>query len=155
MLNDQDKVQDALRKLCADAGPRAEAEFSIKAKGVMLYLRPAGWGRDSPFILSQADDFDTCLADVQSQWDKMSQQVRNEITKKIAMAIIRVTHETGSCTDAALRVHFDAADIARYGADAVALANSMAERGPFEIVFLKQANATQPSTTRGVSRQVK
>jgi hypothetical protein len=44
----------------------------------------------------------------------MRDRVRSETLKKLALAIIRITHEQGCCTDAALRAEFDVSAVAEY-----------------------------------------
>jgi len=60
----------------------------------------------------------------------------------MALAIIRITADTGGCSDAALRADgFDDAEIARLGGDAVGTADAVASNGPFSIVAVAQSNA--------------
>lgn len=135
------KLQDGLKALVASAGSKADASLTINTKEVYCYFRPNGFGIDSPAILAHGETLEDALDDARRQWDEMSARVCDETTKKIALAIIRITHEQGNCTDAALRATFDAFEVKQYSADAVTLANTMAENGPFEVLQLQSANA--------------
>ncbi|MEY9806938.1 hypothetical protein [Bradyrhizobium elkanii] len=77
---------------------------------------------------------------LQEKWAEHRDQHRIEVTRKMALAIIRLTTELGECTDAALRSEFDPAEIKSYGDDACAEANAMAGRGPFSIAMKGGAN---------------
>lgn len=61
--------------------------------------------------------------------------------RAMALKIIELTADHGECTDAALRQHFDAGDVARLGDRAAADANEIAAGGPFAIVALGGSNA--------------
>lgn len=60
-----------------------------------------------------------------------------EIVRKMSVAIMEITMESGRCTDAALRVEgFRQAEIEAHHAAAVARAEEMAGSGPFSVAFL-------------------
>lgn len=134
-------IQTALRGLEKSAGAKADARVSIKFDEITCYFRPIGWGIDTPSILANGDTPEAAVAEAARQWAEMSNSVRVETVKKMSLAIIRLTHEHGGCTDAALRAEFDLADVKRYGSEAVTLANNMADNGPFSIEFSAKANA--------------
>lgn len=138
---DLSAIQTALRALGASAGPKASISFSVEPDKCYIYFRPTGWDTGSPFILGDGVTFDECLSAATSKWEAMAQRVHAETVKKLALAIIRITHEIGECTDASLRTEFSADEIRHYGTESIGLANSMAERGPFSIVELQGANA--------------
>ncbi|MEZ0063995.1 hypothetical protein ABIF26_009557 [Bradyrhizobium elkanii] len=78
--------------------------------------------------------------ELQAKWAEHRDRHRLEVTRKMALAVIRLTTELGECTDAALRTEFDPAEIKSYGEDACAEANAMAGRGPFSIAMKGGAN---------------
>ncbi len=135
------KIQTALLDLNESGGANADASVTIKPREVHCYFRPTGWGMDEPSILGYGADPLEAIAEAAQKWEEMSVRVRKDQTKKLALAIIRITHEHGCCTDAALRAEFGPKEIEKYGTAALTLANEMAENGPFEIVELEGANA--------------
>ena len=135
------EIQKALHELRKMGSSKAEISLTILTDDVHCFFRPTGYGEDNPCIGGHGNTPEQCIADARRQWNEMSERVSAETTKKLALAIIRITHEHGHCTDAALRAEFDSADLQKYGSEAVTLANAMAENGPFEIVELKGANA--------------
>jgi hypothetical protein len=76
-----------------------------------------------------------------AKWEEYRERFAQTVTRKMALAIIRLTDEFGECTDAALRDEFDAGQVAAYSAEACALANTMAAKGPFTIIAVAGANA--------------
>lgn len=134
-------MQASLKELLIGCGSKAEVQFVIHPTELYLYFRPEGWGADTPTILARGATFQECFLDARTKWHEMRDRVRGDHTRKLALAIIRITYDQSVCSDAALRAEFDAKDIAAYSDEAVTLANSMAERGPFAIVKLSGANA--------------
>lgn len=60
---------------------------------------------------------------------------RNAIVRRMALAIIGITDEYGSCSESALiRAGFGLRDIEHYGADACQRASEMAGNAPFSII---------------------
>lgn len=91
-------------------------------------------------ISAQANDFADLLEAIREAWANNSEAHALKIVREMALAIIDLTDQIGECTDASLRARFDAADVTRYAAHAVAAANEMAGNGPFSIVALAGAN---------------
>lgn len=131
-------------KLAKEIGHKADLFVTLgreHEKALMLSCYPNGIGRDALFRVD-ADDFETLFSIAQEKWAELSQVQRQRSIRKMALEIIRITAEMGECSDAALRAeHFSAEDLARYGADAVADANEIANNGPFTIVSGASANA--------------
>lgn len=134
-------IQTALRELQSLGGPKAEASLTIKGNQVFAHFLPLGFGLDTPCVLEFGDSPLECIATAHAKWEEMSDRVRSDTIKKIALAVIRITHEQGQCTDSALRAEFHASDVAKYCDEAISIANTMADNGPFEIVELQGANA--------------
>lgn len=83
-----------------------------------------------------ADTFAELDELVRAKWAEHAVVYRQQITRKMALEIIRLTADQGHCTDAALRQVFSSAEVAMYSADAVADANEIADKGPFAIVAI-------------------
>lgn len=135
-------VQKLLRDLAATSSNKeADASLTIKGGELHAYFRPLGWGIDQPMILEYGATPEEAISKVAEKWKEMSARVHDQPLKKLALAIIRITHEQGQCTDAALRAEFTTRELEQFSAEALTLANKMAENGPFEIVELAGANA--------------
>lgn len=136
------EIQDALAEFSKGKG-EISAHISIygddREVGGMFW--PDGIVRDAKAVFVKASSFEGVIEAMHEKWDEIKNARAATKTKDIALAIIRITHEQGRCTDAALRADFSASDIADYGKAATALANEMGERGPFSIVETAGANA--------------
>lgn len=131
----------------SSVGPRAEVYISVELTDGPLfyatfYSRGICQSGGSDFRVD-ADDLPGVLLALKNKWAEYAEKHRGEITRKMALAIIRITAELGECTDAALRNcgEFDPAQIKMYGEQACGDANDIAGRGPFQIVTLGGANA--------------
>lgn len=84
---------------------------------------------------TSADDFRTLLANITTGWANTQIERDTKTVKAIALEIIRLTAEFGTCTEAALRgsLKYSESEIARLGERAVETANQMAANGPFSI----------------------
>lgn len=133
----------AFEAFAAEIGSRADTFVSLSrsaagpALGCSLY--PHGIG-DKWIIRAEANDFAELLEAIREAWANNSEAHALKIVREMALAIIDLTDQIGECTDASLRARFDAADVTRYAAHAVAAANEMAGNGPFSIVALAGAN---------------
>lgn len=134
-----EQIQRACDALKEKMGEKAVVEVIVRAKGsVQIFVRPKGW--DGDWVIITHGEPIAGLAWVEAEWEAKRAEVDTQLTKAIALAIIRLTHEFGACTDAQLRGDFDARDVDRLGVAAVELANTMAERGPFSIEVAGGAN---------------
>ncbi len=116
-----------------DPGPDGKP---IKAS---LYLHRKVNSFNSEFSV-EAETFDDLMAAVKAKWIEHEAVSRERVIRDMALAIIEITAMMGQCTDSALRVKFEAEDVARYGDDAAADANTIADKGPFRVVRLGKAN---------------
>lgn len=87
------------------------------------------------------ETFEELLSAAEEAWAEHSEQHTRTTIRDMALAIIRLTDEFGSCSDQMLRVEFSASDVKRLGEQACAKAAEMAARGPFSIVATTGANA--------------
>ena len=138
------EIHKALQEFGADKGP-IRASISIhddNRKWVVCGIFwPDGIVAGGTSVHVNGDSFEGVIAAMHEKWDEIKDARAATKTKDMALAIIRITHEQGICTDAALRADFSGADVADYGESATALANEMGERGPFSIVETAGANA--------------
>ena len=120
--------------LCSNKDPYG------KVWGGSLYVNGVVKGQA---FLVHADSLSDLYRMICAEWDKQASNHRTVKIRKMALSIIAVTADTGSCSDAALRAHgdFTQSEIDQYGADACAQANDIAGRGPFEIRWTRGANA--------------
>lgn len=131
----------------SSVGPRAEVYISVATDiGPLFYAtfysRGICQSGGSDFRVN-ADDLPGIVEALKDKWAEFAERNRGAITRKMALAVIRITADLGECTDAALRNcgEFDPSQIKMYGEDACADANDIAGRGPFQIVVLGGANA--------------
>lgn len=103
-------------------------------------VHPHGLTRSTGSFHLYAEEWEPLLTAVKAKWAEYQAEYGKQTTRKIALAIIRITADLGQCTDAALRDEFTPALIKMYGKDAVADANKIAANGPFEIVKTHGAN---------------
>lgn len=89
------------------------------------------------------DDWATLLDAVRAKWAEHSSIHRTRRIREMALAIIRITAEQGTCTDAALRGDggFTDAEVSALGSEACADADAIAANGPFSIFTIAGANA--------------
>ena len=140
-------VSAAFKDFAIEIGPKAAAHLSITTDSVPCYcgIYPNGHsaraGGVAEYFSVRAGSWDELLVAAREEWAQRSDLNAENKTKALALKIIELTFQHGECTDAMLRADFDAAEVERYGAQAVERANTMAERGPFEIIRLAGANA--------------
>ena len=132
---------DALRKT---VGPKAQVSlvmtngfYSDSFVSVLIY--PSDMMRDP--IHANGDSFEDVFRNADEIVAKHAENFARETVRKLAIAVIRITHETGGCTDAQLRGDgFHADEVTRFCEAAVALANQMAEAGPFTVTTTSGSN---------------
>lgn len=144
------EIKAAVVALREEIGPQCSVSFDIKSgrydseddPAINFYCWPIGSGSDKPFINGRADTWHDALDAVRREWAEISADVAKDVTRNMALAIIRITADIGGCTDAALRAdEFTEEDIEVYGAEACTMADEMASNGPFKITALAGANA--------------
>lgn len=134
-----EQIQAACDALKAKMGAKAVVQVTIGAsERHQVFCRPNGWQGDWS-IIEYGDPLEA-LAKAEARLDERAAEMAEKTVKALALAIIRITHEFGACTDAQLRGDFEARDVETLGGQVVELANTMAERGPFEIVLAGEAN---------------
>ncbi|MGC8534891.1 MAG: hypothetical protein ACP5QR_05085 [Rhizomicrobium sp.] len=133
-------ISERLEALCRQIGPKAHASVSLSfERGYNECphgaLYPFGiLGKENIHV--SADTLLEAIDALEAQWADHCTAYYAETTRKIAHAIIEITHRTGECSDRALCAEFDPSEVARFGADAVELANTMAANGPFSITHI-------------------
>lgn len=138
------EIQTELEAIRRDVGPSAYISLSITThdeKPVYIGLYPYGMTKNEGYLHVCGTFFADTINDLRDKWAEYRASFAKTITRKMALAIIRLTDEFGECSDAALRNEFDAGQVAAYGTDACELANTMAAKGPFVITALAGANA--------------
>ena len=141
------ELRDALVEFMRGVGPRAEAYASINSystrKEALLSVRmwPKGMaGKEC--LTADVNDWADVIPAISAAWEKRRTTSERETTRRMALAIIRITADCDGCSDAALRAdNFDDSEIAALGAAAIEVANEMAANGPFSIVPVAQSNA--------------
>ena len=128
------EIQTRLKALAAHVGPKADANVYISLNGWTLSVHPTGdYLHDKSRFHVEGADWEQMFAAAYEAWDEVSGIYKAKRIRDMALSIIRITAETGSCSDAALRLDFPREDIARWGAEAVADADQIAGNGPFSI----------------------
>lgn len=140
------QIQEAICELKNEIGPACYISISMDPTGfggkfLHAALWPFGICIDEGYLFFGADSFEGALSQLREGWNEYRQQHHQQLLCKMATAIIRLTYELGECTDAALRLEFDNAQIASIGEEACELANTMGAKGPFSIRRQVGANA--------------
>lgn len=108
-----------------------------------IYLPKKGGHGGEIVVDCKADDFEELASRTAKSWDAHAATASLSRIKDMAMSIIRITDETGACTEAALRLAgYGQEEIDALGEEAAAKANAMAANGPFSIE--RSANANTP-----------
>lgn len=136
-----DEIQSALKAIASEIGPRAIVNISISASGDHYgFCYPRGHGKDD-YFMATGKTFADIIEGVRAKWAERAALASEQTIRDMALAIVRITYDTGSCSDAQLRGDgFDASDILRFGDQAVTRANEMADKGPFSITVAPGAN---------------
>lgn len=140
------EARDAFRALQTEIGSgciyvslNATARAPRPALNASVY-GPRGVVGEMRFSVS-ADTFAELIEAVRAKHAETRDAHDATAIRAMALKIIELTADHGECTDAALRQHFDAGDVARLGDRAAADANEIAAGGPFAIVALGGSNA--------------
>jgi hypothetical protein len=139
-MTEIDEMQEALRLLQAKLPKGAKGNSGFFIAVHPDWIQPIFQISPSDFVKSQGATWREMIASAEADWESRKANVETKTIRALALAIIRLTYDLGECTDAALRAEFHAADVERYGAEAVATANGMAEGAPFSISVLAGAN---------------
>mgnify|MGYP005816996013 CR=1 FL=1 len=142
------EYRDAVKALLCKVGLRAEIYTSFNDEGPLYHasLYPRGIAgsssRDDGYLRVEDDTFEGLFGKLSDAWSGYEGRHRDQVIRKMALLIIRITADLGECTDAALRQsgEFDVGQIAAYGEDACRDANDIAGRGPFSITRKRGAN---------------
>lgn len=146
-LSNPADIKAAFKALADEIGPRCWSSVGIDVDGHAMLIAtiwPDGISTRTNArhtISVKADTWSDLLEAARAAWAESADLHAANMIKAIALSIIALTAEHRCCTDAALRVAHERADIKRYGERAVALANEMAANGPFSIVATEGANA--------------
>lgn len=133
------------KAISKEIGPKSWVSVSlsfdrgISAGALYCSVYPQGVTGSCAFTVF-AESFADLVVATRAKWEEHGVKYRQQRTRKMALAIIRITAEIGHCTDAALRQEFAGDEVTRYGADACTEADTMAGKGPFAIVSLGGAN---------------
>jgi len=139
-MTDTLKIKADLDALAAEIGEKAYLSISLNAgqNTVRGAIYPQGV-LDRVHLYSEAATFGEIVAAMRDVWADHSTLHGENITREIALAIIRISFEKGECTDAALRCEFGS-DAETFGARALEKANEMAANGPFTIIITGTGN---------------
>ena len=138
------EIQEALKSLVEEFGPNAYASVSVSTdeipgKTVYTAVYPKGVC-DNWRISAYGETFEEALAALKAEVENSGTDYVRKTTREMALAIITITSDAGSCSDAALRMKFSQKEIEKFGAQAVAEADSLAAGGPFSIVTTANGN---------------
>ena len=137
------KLAEAARELSQEIGVEANVVISVGCFGqgyLSGSIYPHGIVNDQRLSI-YVEDWDDLIPALRTAWAEHQEAFDRQKTDALALEIIRITHEQGECTDAALRVEFRDKEIDKYGERACEVANEMAAGGPFQIMRLAGANA--------------
>lgn len=129
----------AFKALAKGAGPNAEASISLNASswsaGPPLHgaLYPHGLGKDAA-IRVDAETYADLLAALKAKWAEHADAAFAQTIRDMALKIISITADEGSCSEFTLCKAFSPADVKAYGLRACDEATRIAGNGPFSIV---------------------
>jgi len=130
------EIATALDALKRKVGPRAYISIGLTSDHdkVRASVYPDGvtFSANSIWIEPQ-ETFEEAIAALDAAWAERAAKFHADTVRKIALEIISLTYLNGDCTRAGLRMKFSDAEIDLLGADAIAVAATMAEGGPFSI----------------------
>ncbi|WP_306049266.1 hypothetical protein [Oceaniradius stylonematis] len=136
-----DEIRERLEELCRDGNEHtAHASLDIKRSGFSACFYPDGVVANGGGTFAHGDTAQETLDELQRKWAKKRDDRHAQAVKKAALEIIRLTHEFGECTDAALRQEVGSMT-PEMVSEAIALADEMADGGPFKVVSVRGANA--------------
>lgn len=102
---------------------------------------PDGVCGNTPSFYVFADTWEELLSNVISEWKERTVEFNKKTVREMALAIIRITADLGSCSDASLRANkFTNDQIEFLSAAAIEDANNIASNGPFAIVAASKSN---------------
>ena len=129
------QIMEALKSICAEVGPKAEAHASVSHNGLAGgSLHPDGILGTPRLYVHGHTEWSGVVEALRGKWEEYRDLHAANTIKGMAMAIIRLTAECGECTDGALRCEFTQQEIDRHGEAAADLATEMGANGPFKIV---------------------
>lgn len=142
------EIHKASTELAAKVGENADVFFSCgQYVQATLYTKGCGSSTNdiSAFSVSvQGNEFDfdseKMLQGLEAKWQTEAEKRGGRIVEEMALEIIRLTAEFGSCTDASLRAKYGG-HVAKFADLAVSRANEMASNGPFSIETVARSNA--------------
>lgn len=131
-MTEQAKMQAALAEIDTGGSDQEPCLFIYPTRAsCMVYLKHA----TSSCIIRSAPDWREAIAAAKEAAEAALGARDETLIKNMALDIIRITHESGTCSDAQLRRMgaFIQAEIIRVGEAAVALANKMAGNRPYTL----------------------
>ncbi|MDO9416993.1 hypothetical protein [Pararhizobium sp.] len=141
------EIREACSALAAKVGAKAYVSLSVSNQYEVfasLYTKgiTQNMGDASAFSLTAngSDDPFELLEKLEHLWVAESDKRGVRLIEEMALEIIRLTAEFGSCTDAALRAKYGE-NVAKHSSAAIAKANEMASNGPFSIEVMAGRNA--------------
>lgn len=143
------EISARLVSLRARMGVKSDVSILLSGEGrhredgkVRAVLYPMGLVGNGPRLEVDAfDSFAEVLDAMDARWAEYEAHHDVEMIRSMALEIIRLTAEHGSCSEYGLRTaKFSKADVNRYGERATAEANRMADCGPFSIIAAIASN---------------
>lgn len=139
------EVQAALKSLAHEmGGPRStittfiSTELGTAEKPICASVSPRG-GLAGCFSVYGAT-WPGLIAAIREKWTQVAGDYAANTLRAMALAIIRITAERGECSDAALRMEFDAEEVAKFADEACRDAETIG-KGPFVVTRTDGANA--------------
>lgn len=151
-INDAMTAEDlasAVSKFKAVCGPRACVHLSIglysgqKARAT-LSVRPTGeYSGNAPYFTFEAVTWGDIFTAAYEWAASYGTVRRNAIVRRMALAVIEVTDEHGTCTETLLRgKDFAAAEIVEFHEAACIRAGEMCSGAPFSVVFAAETRGS-------------
>lgn len=150
------EFQTAIRKLQREIGPNAYISVFLnggaKDRVFRCSIYPTGLSREVDLSI-EGDTFEELATLARDKWNAHFAEYTRQTTRRMALAIIRITADQGHCTDAALRQDFDEHEVKTFARLACEDANAIAGKGPFDVITLGGANGA-PDAVEGEAARV-
>lgn len=130
----EEEISARLAEAKAELGPH-EIWVAIHAGHAICYLSEGGpYRHDRWNIFGRGPTAGHAITDALRQFAERQERMDREVTERMALAIIRISHAFGECTRSQLGQDFGAHDVTRLADAAAVLASEMAAGGPFTVI---------------------
>lgn len=131
----EEEIRARLAEVKAEIAPH-DIWVAVHASQLTCYLTEGGgsYRTDRWSLYGDGPTIGEAINDALRQFAERQERMAREVTERMALAIIRISHAFGSCARSQLYHDFGPHDVARLADAAAALASEMAAGGPFTVI---------------------